>query len=574
MPTTLPKRPSTTAPEKTDGTSSPIPISHSPVSLREPISLPNSGLPFLLESHKTSAADSSPSVNHTSILWQYYLEKVDPILKIIDTANVQHLFISPIAFEDIPKDVQSLKAAVLFAAASSMQRPFGTACTISDALMKTHAREFEALLAESHFMAKPTIVSLQALTIYLACGSRMLDQTYMWSLTAILVRLATALKLHRDPESQGLPFSDCEYRRRLWWHICTLDAHTSEVNKSDPLIYERQCTTRVPEWSTDPACPAYLKNMFYSAVRSEITYYSRTVLFSDQFMEDNGYPVLPNEGKLCVIEALEDTLKEKYFRRCDRNLPTYRLALTSSKITIAKMKIAMLYNQDEIETCLNDELDQILRACVEVMEGLRSFRADPSLSIWAWLWQSHADWDAAGICLTILTRTNSCSSEILSRACSATESFFDSWSECLFEPARQEQWNHLNHLRAQAKVPHPFTTVKSRRNSRTSMALTLPKTSPMQLQIHSAPLATAGDGRRMTLPVQPTYTAFEPAKAERSERHRRNRLSGDFGNSMARNWSLPMCMTPKADEMHFDVNALDLGEGTDVVAAAAEGEEE
>ncbi|CZT21556.1 uncharacterized protein RCC_07419 [Ramularia collo-cygni] len=549
MSTVPPKRPATAGPDRVNRpdrvniAASPLPMSHSPAPMIEPFALPKPALPFLRDIPQTPS-DPNHSIQHTSTLWQYYLDKVDPILKIIDTSAVQHLFISQISFADIPKDLQSLKSAVLFAAASSMQRPLGTACPIADALMEKHARETEEFLAASRFMAQPTIVSLQALTIYLACGSRSLEQTYMLSLTAILVRLAMALKLHRDPESQGLPFSDCEYRRRLWWHICTLDANTSEDNNSDALIYERQCTTRVPEWSTDPNCPEYLKNMFYSAVQAEITYYSRTVLFSAQFMEDNGYPVLPTEGKLCVIEALEDTLKEKYFRRCDRNMPTYRLALTSSKITIARMKIAMLYNEEDIESALNDEIDLILRACVEVMEGLRSFRKDPSLSVWAWLWQSYVDWDAAAIALTILNRTNSCSSEILSRAVSATESFFDSWSECLFEPSRQEQWARLNHLRNKAKVPQPYMAL-SKRSSRASMALTLPKT-PVQLQIHSAPM----DTRRMTLP-----NPIEPASNGTSERHRRNRLSGD---SLARNWSMPICATPKADEMHFDLKALDL----------------
>jgi hypothetical protein len=479
-----------------------------------------------------------------SALWQHYLEKVDPSLKIFDISTVQHLFISSIPTEDVPKDLQSLKSAILYGAASSMQRPLGTACQIADALMKTHSREFEDSLAASRFLMEPTMIALQALTIYLTCG-RSLDPKYTWSMTAILVRLAMSLKLHRDPESQGMPFSDREYRRRLWWHICTLDAHTAVANKTDPIIYERQCTTRVPEWSTDPACPAYLKDMFYSAVRSEVTYYSRTVIFSDQFMQNNGYPVLPNDGKICIIEALADTLKEKYFKRVDRTLPTYTLALISSKITIAELKLAVLYQDDEGESCMNDEVDQILRACVEIMEGLRTFRADPSMSTFAWLWQSYADWDAAGICLSVLTRKIQCSSEMKSRAFSATESFFDSWAECLFEPSRQEEWKRLNHLRTQADVPQVFSTSKAK--SRHSKVYTLGDASE-HLAAPSPPLPDAR--RSMTLPVQ--YTSFSPNMSKDSDHSSRPKKSPELESS-GRNWSLPNGPGPKGDEMHFDL---------------------
>lgn len=501
------------------------------------------GKMFPFHGSRETPVNFNHSVQHTSALWQHYLEKVDPLLKIIDIPTIQHLFISEISAEDVFEDTQSLKAAILFAAAVSMRRPFGTPCPISEALMKTYAREVEDLLAASRFLAQPTIESLQALTIYLACGSGYLDQTYFWSLTAILVRLAMALKLHRDPENQGFSFSDCEHRRRLWWHICTLDANTSEANDTDPIVYERQCSTRVPEWSTDPTGPAYLKEMFYSAVRSETTYYSRTILFSDQFTQDNGYPILPSEGKFCIVEALENTLQEKYFRHCDPNLPAHRMAVTLSKINIARMKLTVLPSQkSDIGSGLNNEAEQTLRACIEIMEGLRSLRADPSLSPWAWLWQTYADWDAAGTCLSVLTRTSNYSSETLSRVCSAIECFFDSWQDGVFEPSRQEQWTRLCCLRAQADISHPSTNSKVKK-SRHAKAFTLALTPSQLSEIQSAPMM---DGRRsITLPME------FPGFTDKKKRHRSSRRGGARSNL-----SLPI--SPMTDEINFDMKALDL----------------
>lgn len=502
-------------------------------------------LPFRLGSKHGILSHSELPLQHIGALWEHYLNKVDPLVRIIDTSTVQHLFISVTSVGDQPKDVQSLKSAILFAAASSMQRPYGSTCSISDALMKTHSKEVEDSLAASQFLTQPSMAALQALTIYLTCGRRFLDSTFTWSMTAVLVRLATALRLHRDPEAQGLPFSDCESRRRLWWHICTLDSQTSRANHTDPLIHERQCNTRVPEWSTDPACPEYLKNMFFSVVCSEITYYERTILFSDQFTFDNGYPILAKEGKLCIIEALEETLQEKFFGRCDKTFPTMRLAITWSKITIARLKLAVLYTKDEIVSCTTDSVNQILRSCVEVMEGLRSARADPSLSMWAWFWQSYADWDAAKICLIVLNETNNASAEMLSRAGCATGSFFDSWAECLFDSSRQEQWKLLNQLRAQADLSSPFTKASERKNTR---ALIEAKAHSIQeIQIREPPISNLSR-RSFTTPVESLSHSSCNIKRHRKTLH--------AGNRASRNWSLPIY--PKVDEMHFDIKALDL----------------
>lgn len=188
---------------------------------------------------------------------------------------------------------------------------------------------------------------------------------------------------------------------------------------------------------------------------------------------------------------------------------------------------------------MKTEVDQILRAFVEIMEGLPSLRADPSLSAWSWLWQSYADWDAAAICLSVMTRNTHCSSETLSRACSATEYFFDSRADCLFEPSRQEQWRHLNHLRAQVEVPRSFATKEKKR--RKSKASSTKEEPPSQTQTRPV----ANERRAVTLPVE--FSAF----CDDGTRHRRSQLSsGD------RNWSMPVCQ--KVDEMLFDLEALDL----------------
>ncbi|SMR59662.1 unnamed protein product [Zymoseptoria tritici ST99CH_3D1] len=428
------------------------------------------------------------SPEQIAALWKQYVDCVQPLLKFVDTSTVQHLFYTyGRGAKAVAPDAEALRSAICFAAASSLRRPSSNSsypCPISDSLLQTHAQGVETHLAEARFMSVPTVMTLQALTIYLTCGRQFLESTYIWSMTAVLVRLATKLKLHKDPETQGLPFADREYRRRLWWHICTLDTLTaSESNCTDPMIYERQCTTRFPEWSTDPNCATYLRDMFYSIVRFEITYYSRTVLFSDEFTQDNTYPLLPTSGKLSIIDSLSHILEEKYFRRSvDQSSSSYTLTVMSAKISTAELKLAVLKapydapsSSPSSSTSLTaqcpaynpSETSHLLSACVDILEALRFLRSDPSLSPFSWLWHSPADWRSAATCLIVLaahhrsvTASSSSGSFLgysasvtssVNRAWLAIDSFFDAWKDSHREPARQEEWMRLNHLRSEAE---------------------------------------------------------------------------------------------------------------------------
>lgn len=255
-------------------------------------------------------------------LWDQFISNVDPLLKLVHIPSARCLFAA--TTPELAADAEALKSAICYAAAASLQNEANIAstCPSAETLLGVFANDVQSWLSKSKFLTSPTITSLQALALFLICGRRHLEPEYVWSLTANLVRLAMKLNLHKDPDAQGLPFLECEYRRRLWWHICTLDTYTAEFHDTDPLIYERQCTTRFPlafqddaassaisSMSTEAYHRTHAPDMFYCMIRFEITYYARTVLYSDIFTEDNGYPVLSPEGKLSIIESLEKTLE-------------------------------------------------------------------------------------------------------------------------------------------------------------------------------------------------------------------------------------------------------------------------
>ncbi|KAF2208332.1 hypothetical protein CERZMDRAFT_87724 [Cercospora zeae-maydis SCOH1-5] len=398
-------------------------------------------------------------------MWQQYRSNVDPLIKIVHISAVQHLFL---ATEDESKhftpDAESLKFAICFAAAASLETPSGqaTSCPTNKALLHTYATRVEWSLTRSRFMSEPTVAAVQALTMYLLTGQRFLSRDYAWSLLSILVRIAVKLKLHQDPDNQGLTFLECEYRRRLWWHICTLDARIAELNDTDPLIYERRCSVRFPSSIQDSDlesvhdidakrdCTEHNADTFGNVLRFEITYYLRTILFSEEFMEENGFPILPVDGKLSVIEYLEKILEEKYLRACDCSSSTCRLAIASSKITVARLKLTAILHDRSLQLG-KDEMDEVLTNSAVILENLRTVREDPSLSRWAWLTTPQAEWDAAAICLSALLLMHS-KTKAVTRAWTALTLFFVEWKESSHDPALYKRWIRLEGLKMKAEA--------------------------------------------------------------------------------------------------------------------------
>lgn len=75
----------------------------------------------------------------------------------------------------------------------------------------------------------------------------------MWTLLAILVRIATAMNLHREPSKYCTYYSPYqrELRRRLWWRIRYLDVFSSIDRGSELLISSESYSVKLPTLTND-----------------------------------------------------------------------------------------------------------------------------------------------------------------------------------------------------------------------------------------------------------------------------------------------------------------------------------
>lgn len=403
-------------------------------------------------------------------LWQIYLENVDPLLKILHVPTVQRqLLRASTHLDKIPPPVEALMFAIYFAAVTSLQSSDATRNLLQQErpdLLNHYRIGIEQSLANANFMTTPDVATLQALTLYLICARQTVDKAYIWSMVGLLYRLATKLGLHRDPVSLGLPPFMAEMRRRLWWQICILDVRIAEDNDMDPLICEHSFDTKYPSNANDGDLDVNMTEfsrgtsnrteMLFCLTRFEISYAARKLVFSEKFSSDNGYPFLNLAEKTDLIDNVLKDLQEKYLKDCDLEIPICFLAVTASRLVLAKMKLTIYHPaRTQSSSLSHDQFMALVASSIDIIEYAHQLRTDPKYSRWIWLFQQYVEWDAVAFLLSSLTISPLPS--FATRAWKAIDGFLEDWKNNVPNGQRERRWRRLLALQEKARAKQGTT---------------------------------------------------------------------------------------------------------------------
>lgn len=402
-----------------------------------------------------------PSESRIFVLWQTFLESVDPLLKIFHVPVTQRqLFRAVQNLVEVPPAFECLMFSIYYAAVTSLQSsvsPQTLPKEERDHLLARYRFGLEQALAKANFLGAPDMLTLQALTLYLVCAKQTEDKTYIWTMTGLAIRLATKLGLHRDPETLGLSPFISEIRRRLWWNICVLDVRTAEDNDMDPSICEHSFDTKFPANvhdsdldvnMTQPAVESPNRTeMLFSLARCEIVYSSRKLLFSPKFAADNGYPNLSLLEKNKLIESVQNEINEKYLKQQDMTIPICFLTATSGRMVLAKIKLAINHPaRTGMSGLSQDQFVDLVQSSLEIIEDSHTLRSSDKYSRWVWLFQKYVEWDAVAFLLHSLSIAPL--PHLVERAWNAVDTFFKDWRDHNRDGERR--WRRLESLRAKA----------------------------------------------------------------------------------------------------------------------------
>ncbi|PYH96096.1 C6 transcription factor [Aspergillus ellipticus CBS 707.79] len=315
------------------------------ISFRRPAALKADGI--LVSRFLGDEADlrtMHPSQWHATQLWQIFLNRIDPLIKVIHVPSTQpRIFAAINRPQDAPADLHALLFSVYFAATTSLlsDEPHHEA---RRAEIHNYQQGLELALYHSSFLDAPTLTSLQAMSIYQMCLRYHNSGRSGWTMRGMVFRAAQSIGLHRDGKHFKLPPLECELRRRLWWHICTADSRATEDHGVTVTSGNEFC---------DTIYPANIDDLNLSATArtppkpqdcwTEMTVFLITTTCNEQRQELHRTLMGHGSGKKPaeIMQDLKDTLQTAYLRHGDPNIPIQRQGIMLAEVLVLKMEMYM-----------------------------------------------------------------------------------------------------------------------------------------------------------------------------------------------------------------------------------------
>ncbi|KAK2000868.1 fungal-specific transcription factor domain-containing protein, partial [Colletotrichum falcatum] len=208
-----------------------------------------SSVPDLAKSVQTKSMDSNIfSLGPVEMfrLWQVFLERVNPMIKVIHVPSLEPLvFAAATGRLNTSADFEALICSINLVAILALSE-FETIQLLN--VEKSHALRCSTLALKTamkkiDFLKKYSIGTIQCLVLYLFSFQGQVDRHVAWIWTGTLVRIAQRMGLHRDGARLGLSPFDTEIRRRIWWQIIILETKCA--------ILAGFCDTLLPpNWDT------------------------------------------------------------------------------------------------------------------------------------------------------------------------------------------------------------------------------------------------------------------------------------------------------------------------------------
>ncbi|KAJ5135332.1 uncharacterized protein N7515_004610 [Penicillium bovifimosum] len=338
-----------------------------------------------------------PSRWQATVLWQAFLSRVDALIKVIHVPSTQSKIFAAINRpEEACADVRALLFAICFAATTTL-----VAGDIRNENLHADLRRYqqgmEISLYQSEFLDAPTLTSLQAVVIYQyvyffqRCLRYSNSGRSGWTLQGVTIRAAQSIGLHRDGKHFKLPEIECEMRRRIWWHIQSIDCRVAEdhglsVPENDfsdtemPLNIDDQNLSETNVTIVPAVSQNRWTEMTFSLIIMEIGRRGSALHKSLAGATD------PEQ----LIAEFKGTIEEKYLRHSDTNIPIQRLGLLLGRVLLAKFEVCirqrLLQKQGPSTSSLDhNPAQEILALACHAMELALEAINDELLHGYRWL---------------------------------------------------------------------------------------------------------------------------------------------------------------------------------------------
>lgn len=405
-----------------------------------------------------------PNTLQRQAIWQSYLENVAPLVTIIHRQSLKNILVQLDDSKDtLEGSDRTLVCAVYLSAIMSMtpSQCFDKLGEQQESAIGRYRLAVEQALSEADFFNSRDFTLLQSALLYLISIRRHDKGHFVWTMTAVILRLAQRLELHSERALSAISPMNAEMSRRIWWHILALDVQSAEDHHTEPLIHDGQFDTRFPLNINDedlipraeelPCARAGYTDMTFSLIRFEITATYRLLKYSPFTNPDSSTKDLLASRQQHVI-CLEHRLREKYLQYSNTTATVHWLCATISWLVLAKLRVFVydtVTSGDMSSTGLKADVREFIFATsIDIIElSVILETSQKTLGNWTWMFKNNNQWRALSFVLAELCLRPLCTD--VDRAWRAIDDAFPLW-ESQDACAQKEIWLSVSQLKERA----------------------------------------------------------------------------------------------------------------------------
>ncbi|KEF62695.1 uncharacterized protein A1O9_00668 [Exophiala aquamarina CBS 119918] len=297
-----------------------------------------------------------PEPTQIFLLWQAFVDNVNPLVKIIHVPTAQRAVLNAMAnLDHVSKGMEALLFGIYVIAVTSMEEGECQSTLLESKVsaLKRFRSGAQLALKAAGILKTSDMMVLQGFVLFLLSARLCYDAPSLWSLTGICQRIGQRIGLHRDGERLSLSPFETEMRRRLWLVIVQLDSRVAELSGSGLSIITQPWDTKPPLNVNDcdlypgmqepPTEQVRASEMMFVLLRAQIGIFltkEKPVIdtFDGVFSRFSDPTVLMAEKKR-EIDELEQMLEESLILHCDPQIPLHQITSVIAKATVCKMRL-------------------------------------------------------------------------------------------------------------------------------------------------------------------------------------------------------------------------------------------
>ncbi|KAL5612883.1 hypothetical protein BROUX41_004039 [Berkeleyomyces rouxiae] len=197
-----------------------------------------------------SLRDVQPEPVQMFRLWQVFLDRVNPLIKIVHVPTIQRYIVDAAGYSStsLPANYQPLIFSIFNMAVYSLtdmecRQMLGVT---RDEALKKYTHGVRTALSNVNFMQTYDIPILQGLYLYSISLSGKVDPHSHWIFGGLCMRICQKMGLHRDGEVLGLSPFETEMRRRIWWQVVLHDAGNALMTGMSVNVIPSFWDTKLP----------------------------------------------------------------------------------------------------------------------------------------------------------------------------------------------------------------------------------------------------------------------------------------------------------------------------------------